>query len=180
MIKKYIQERYLKQANSQNHRAVLMANFDDIHTIGLLSNPKNEAEIKVLENVVNHFQGYGKQIFPLIYFDKQIQKDVFTKNSGLNGFSKKQCNWIGKPKKENNLDRFLQNDFDILIDFSFSPAFSLQYIFVLAKAKLKIMPTNDFSKQYADLMLEASDPQDKLTFAKELTHYLEIINKTPQ
>ncbi len=154
-----------------------MANFDSIKTIGLLSNPKNETEINEIDKIVKHFQSLDKQTFPLIYFDKQIKNDIFSKNIDWNGLGKDKCNWIGKPKNDINLNRFLTKEFDVLIDFSFSPVFCLQYIFIRSKAQLKIMPTNDFSKKFADLMLQISDSSSKFDFAKELTRYLKIINK---
>lgn len=180
MIKKYIQERSLRKAYRTNQREVLMANFDSIRTVGLLSNPKNEKEIQDLDKVIKHFELLDKQLFPLIYFDKHIENNIFTKNIDWGGFGKENCNWLGKPKKDININRFLNKELDILIDLSFSENFSLQFIFVQSKAKLKIMPTNDVSKQFADLMLEANDKQSKQDFTKELIHYLEIINKDQQ
>ncbi len=180
MIKNYIQELKLKKAYRTNQRDALIANFDSIKTIGLLSNPKNENEILEVDKVIKHFEVLNKQIFPLIYFDKHIENNIFTKNIDWGGFGKENCNWFGKPKKDININRFLNKKLDILIDLSFSKNFSLQFIFVQSKARLKIMPTSDLSKQFADLMIETTDSQSKLAFTKELIHYLEIINKDQQ
>ena len=180
LIKNYIQTYSLKKAYRRERREVLMTNFDSIKTIGLLSNPRNEKEIQEVDQVIKQFQDLNKQIFPLIYFDKQIENDIFTKNIDWSGFGKENCNWFGKPKKDINISRFINKKFDILIDLSFLKNFSLQFIFVQSKARLKIMPTSDLSKQFADLMLEANNTENKLGFTKELIHYLKIINKDQQ
>jgi len=180
LIKQYIQKISLKRSYSANLRTVKISNLENVKTIGLISNPKNIAEIDEIDKIAVYFQGLGKQIFPLVYFDKEIENNTFTKNIGWIGFGAVNCNWLGRPKKDINLTRFISKEFDILIDLSFSKIYTLQYIFVKSKARLKIMPRSDINQQFADLILEASDPQDKLTFAKELTHYLEIINKDLQ
>ena len=180
LIKNYIQEYSLKKTYRTNRREVQITNFNSIKTIGLLSNPKNEAEIREIDKAIKHLEALNKQVFPLIYFDKHIENDIFTKNIDWSGFGKENCNWYGKPKKDININRFANKELDILIDLSFSKNFSLQYIFVQSKAQLKIMPTSDLSKQFADLMLEAANQKNKLTFTKELIHFLEIINKDPQ
>lgn len=180
LIKNYIQKYSLEKAYRANKRDVLMANFYSIKTIGLLSNPKNEAEMQEVDKVIKQFEKHNKKTFSLIYLGKQTEKGIFTKNNDWTSFSKKNCSWYGKPKKDPNLIRFVNQEFDILIDLSFSKKFSLQSIFVQSKARLKIMPTCDLSKEFADLMLETSNPQNKLAFAKELIHYLKIINKDLQ
>lgn len=180
LIKNYIQESSLKKTYRANRREVLITNFSLIKTIGLLSNPKNEIEIREIDKVIKQFKVLGKQILPLIYFDKQIENDIFTKNIDWGIFGKENCNWFGKPKKDIDLNRFVNKELDILIDLSFSKNFGLQFLFAKSKARLKIMPTSDLSKQFADLMLDAPDPQNKLDFTKELIHYLEIINKDLQ
>jgi hypothetical protein len=180
LIKNYIQELSLKKTYRTKRREVLMLNFNAIKTIGLLSNPKTEAEIREIDKVIKHFKALNKQVFPLIYFDKHIENDIFTKNIDWSGFGKENCNWFEKPKKDININRFANKELDILIDLSFSKNFSLQYIFVQSKARLKIMPTSDLSKRFADLMIEASNSQSKLDFTKELIHHLEIINKDQQ
>ena len=180
LIKQYIQEYQLKKVYRNNPRDVRMVNFESIKTVGLLSNPKTKMEMDQMDKVVKDLQELGKKIYPLIYFEKQIENDIYAKNIDWSGFGKDNCNWFGKPKSDINLNRFISKEFDILIDLSFAEIYSLQYVFVRSKARLKIMPTNSFSKQFADLMLEALQSHDKLTFTKELIHYLEIINKNQQ
>lgn len=180
MIKQYIQKISLNRSYRSNRRTVKISNLENVKTIGLLSNPKNIAELDEIDKIAVYLQGLGKQIFPLIYFDKEIENNTFTKNIGWIGFGAVNCNWFGQPKKDINLSRFIDKEFDILIDLSFSKIYTLQYIFVKSNARLKIMPTSEISQEFADFMLEASDSKDKLTFAKEMTHYLEIINKDQQ
>lgn len=154
-----------------------MLNFGVVKSIAILANPANNNEIEILEKVVKLFQNYNKQCFLFIFIDKQLKNDIFIKNKDWAGIGKENCNWLGKPRKDVNLNRFITQEFDLIVDFSTSRNFSLDYIFIHSKAHLKVMPTNLFSKQFADLMIEATNKNDKLAFAKELIHYLEIINK---
>lgn len=180
LINKYIQAYSLRKAHHSNPRQAYITNFESVKTIGLLSNPKNTKEIQVVDQVIKQFEKHNKQIFPLIYIDHKMDKGAFAQKISWSVMSKENCNWFGNPKKDSNLDLFIDNDFDILIDLSFVENFSLQSIFIQSKARLKIMQTGKLSEEYADLMLKTSNPYDKLIFADELIHYLMIINKDTQ
>lgn len=177
-IKKYYQDAKLKKAYSLNKRLKEFSNFSLIKTIGVISNPQNEDQMDQFLRIVNHFHVRGKQTFSLLFLDKLIKDEIFLNKIEGHVITKKNCNWIGTPKKDINLNHFINKDFDLLIDLSFTPSFSLNYLFILSKARLKAMPTNNFSRQYADLMLDSIKTDNKFNFATELIHYLEIINKT--
>jgi hypothetical protein len=180
IIKQYIQEYSLKDAHKNNSRSMMIANFNFIQSIGIVSNPNNKNEINEIEKVIMLFQELDKQVFPLIYVDKLIKNDMSTSNNDWIKLGKEDCNWIGKPRKNQNLNRFINQEFDILIDLSYSKNFCLQYVFVQSQAKLKIMNTSDLNKQFADMMLEIPNPHNKIAFAKEIIHYLKVINKESQ
>jgi len=63
------------------------------------------------------------------------------------------------------------------VDLSYTPLYSLFYLFVQSNAKLKVMPTIQERNHFADFTLNTTNPQNKLEFIKEIIHYLEIINK---
>ncbi|MFH0999420.1 MAG: hypothetical protein V1783_01145 [Bacteroidota bacterium] len=176
-IKKYFQENRLRKAYSLNKRLKEFNNFSLIKTIGIISNPQTEEQMNQFLKIVNHFHVLGKQSFSLLFLDKLIKDEHFLTNIDGHVISEKNCNWIGTPTKDINLNHFINKDFDLLIDLSFTPSYSLNYLFILSNARLKAMPTSDFSRKYADLMLDSIKTDNKFNFTTELIHYLEIINK---
>lgn len=174
---RFIQQVSLKNACKSNDRTVIALNFASAKTIAILSNPKSKKEIEEIEAIEKLLLTYKKQVFPLIFFDKLIEKDIFTNKTGWGVLTKSACNWFGKPKKDQNLQKFTETEFDILVDMTNSPSFGLQYVFVQSRARLKVMPTSEFSKLYADLMIQIDSSKSKYMFVQEVIKYLEIINK---
>lgn len=172
-----IQNRSLKKAQRENVREVSIRNFSEIKTIGILSNPATNEAFEEIDSITKELHNLGKETSVLIYFDKQSENDIFTKNIEWGGLEKTNCNWYGKPKKDANTNRFVNKAFDVLVDLSYTPLYSLFYLFVQSKAKLKVMPTTLERNHFADFTLSTTNPHNKLEFIEEVIHYLEIINK---
>ena len=64
-------------------------------------------------------------------------------------------NWFGKPIRT-SLNNFLNEEFDMLIDFDTENIFSAKYIVSKSKAKMKIGSNDDYQDLY-DFMILLSD-----------------------
>ena len=156
-----------------------VVNFSVIKTIGILSNPKSEFELKELKEITKYLNSLGKETFPIIYCSNETIANQNFQGEAWLSLNKKNCNWLGKPIENSKIKHFLDTEFDILFDLSYSANFSLNYLFVQSKALLKVMPTSETSEDFADLMLKVPDVKNKMAYIKHSIHYLEILNKTP-
>ena len=62
-------------------------------------------------------------------------------------FCKSDLNWYGRPTNE--VQQFIESDFDILIDLELEPVLALKYILKSSNAKMKVGPEQiDFPSDY--------------------------------
>ena len=67
-------------------------------------------------------------------------------------FSKKELNWKGIPIG-GNIENFIGEDFDILIDLNNYYNVPLRYLLVKSNAKLKVGPYSKENESFFDLMI---------------------------
>jgi len=79
-----------------------------------------------------------------------------------------------KPINRHSLE-FIQQDFDILIDFNLLRNPILRYISGLSLAKFKIGRFDERDKEIFDFMIQGIEDQNTAVFAKEVLHYLEVL-----
>ncbi len=176
-LKDYIRKKSLDRAYRKNQRQKLMLNFKAIQTIGLISNPENQEEIKEIIRIIEKLKMESKKVYPLLYIDKKNETNFFSDNIEWSGLGKENCNWLGTPKNDVNLSRFLNKEFGLLINLSYRDNYSLKSVFVRSKAHLKAIPSKGNEQTYADLILTGENSKGRLTFTTDLIHYLKIINK---
>lgn len=67
-------------------------------------------------------------------------------------FCNKHLNWFGKPEHA-QLNDFLKQDFDILIDFTKNELSPIKYCLQMCKAKF-IVGNSNYNKEFYDLLIE--------------------------
>ncbi len=70
---------------------------------------------------------------------------------------------------------FIEEDFDILIDFTLKDDFFSTYISALSKARFKLSIESELKRKYFDMLINIKEPALK-DFITQLKHYLKIIN----
>jgi hypothetical protein len=176
-LKNYIQKKSLGRAYRKNQRPKLMLNFRAIKSIGILSDPENQEELKEIIRIIELFKQEEKKVYPLFYIEKKNENTVLSDAIEWTGIGKENCNWLGTPKNDVNLSRFLNKKFGLLLNLSYRDNYSLNSVFVRSKAQLKAVPTEGNKQIYADLTLKVQNSKGKATFTSDLIHYLKIINK---
>jgi hypothetical protein len=85
-------------------------------------------------------------------------------------FTKDDLNWHFKPVQ--NVELFISDDFDILIDLSGGQIIPLNFILKLSKAKMKIGWKGSRVDRYCDFILNMGDQQEMDPFVEQLKRYL--------
>jgi len=141
-----------------------MANFDSIQSIGILSNPRNLAEINELEKVIKHFAGHNKLIVPLLYFDKPIENKVFRVDNVWSILEMENLQKNAIPKQNQDLDQNANVLVNAINELSFSSSITKnQHWIQLAKencnwiGKPRLIPTiNLFISKEFDILIDLS------------------------
>ena len=92
---------------------------------------------------------------------------------GINFYCKSDLNWYFKPKNE-LVDQFINQEFDILFDLSIKNYFTVNYVGSLSKATFKIGKQSESA--YQDLLIDIKENDTVEYLIDQIKHYLNIIN----
>jgi hypothetical protein len=151
-------------------------NIDAANTIGILYCADKPDEVELIKNYVQSLRNLGKQVKSLGFINvKELPL-------GLNGsmmhqyYAMKELNWYFKPSSQ-FIDNFVNDDFDMLMDFGMPTQLPIIYITAMSKAKCKI---GRYLEKYVDLydvMIESVE-NEKLEYVVKTTHdYMMVLNK---
>src|SRR5690606_5916460 len=88
-------------------------------------------------------------------------------------FNKKEINFMKMPQG-NAVKKFIEKEFDLLIDCNLRGQFSLKYISSLSKAKFKVGPSGGYHQNACDLLIALKEPYQLTDFLEQTKHYLKI------
>lgn len=106
----------------------------------------------------------------LIYYPQNKLPDNVISSPNKILFSDKETTWIGRPKLTEVQD-FLNEEFDLLIDMSSDECFPLHYAAVFSKAAFKVGRMSYPDSPY-DFLLMGEEHADDEKFIKDLELYL--------
>lgn len=141
-------------------------NSNTISSIGLLIDADKTTSVDTIINTI----GISKNI-SVLCFHKELEKN---KEYTYPVFCKKDFGWKGKPKTE-DLQKFINTPFDLLVSYYDSDELSLQLASGLNKANLKVGISGS-NQQIHDVIIQTKKEETKV-FAQELHKYLHILNK---
>ena len=127
-------------------------NFDSAKTLGIVFNATQQNSYECIKNFISFLSEYELQVLALGFVNDNKIPDNYLYYKGFTFFSKKNLNWHFKPN-DKDVDKFIDKQFDILIDFSLENYYPVQYIVGLSKAKFKVGRLSE-KNNYYDLMID--------------------------
>jgi hypothetical protein len=151
-----------------------VSNLSTAKNIGVLFNIDNMQDYEKIDPFLSFLSQHDNNIFALAYYPyKSIPADLRS-ISAINIFSKEDLNWYQKPSGK-FIDKFIDKEFDILIDLSSKPFFPVKYINNLAKACFKVGKSNEDGFEF-DLTIQLGEKHGENFYLDQLKHYLSNIN----
>jgi len=151
-------------------------NMDDSKSIALVYNATNKQDYEKVKAFVNYFKEKHKQVLSLGYIDSTDPNMLLKTQLEFRFFTKKELNWHFKPSGL-EINNFLDDEFDILIDLSLEDCFPLRYVSGLSKAKFKVGNAGKNSTLFYDMVIDVGDKKTLENFIDNVKHYLSMINK---
>lgn len=177
-IKKYYQNKTIKDCLKIKHSKNLIT-IADAKLIGLIFEINdNNSENEIIEIEKNLWENKIDNKF-LILIPKNIHQPETFSNEDFIKYYLKNNNWFDKPKIE-LLENFVNQEFDILIDFSNKHNFTKNYIITKSKAKLKIGKDEKSNENYFDIIISLKDEETNLDFWNYIEHYLKQLKGDKQ
>lgn len=114
------------------------------------------------------------QVESLLFFPgKEIPPQLLMRK-GITIFDRNEISWVGKPLNH-GIDRFCQQEFDILIDLSLYETFTVRWISTLSHAKFKVGCLGYSGNPY-DLIMSIDNNKQIPYLCEQIVHYLNLLN----
>jgi len=151
-------------------------NMDAATNVGIVYCGDNPNDVEFMKSYVQTLRNLGKQVKSLGFIHvKELPL-------GLNGsmmhqyYALKELNWYYKPSSQ-FIDNFVNDTFDILMDFGIPTQLPIKFISSMSKARCKVGRYEQKYVDFYDIMIE-SDESQKLEYVVKTTHeYLMVLNK---
>ena len=156
----------LNSASFKRHSA----NFEKSRSIGILFDATQPERIEHIRRFVQQLSNKGKEVTVLAFYNDKLLHD----NCPYKNFSRKSLDWIMRPIGF-EVERFMSQNFDVLINVSLQDAIPMQYIMALSNAKLRVGPATEKLYCY-DLMIDTPDKQLP-NYIKQVTFFLNKMNR---
>ncbi len=140
----------------------------DIMTIGVLFDATKVEEKYIFMDFIKSLEKTGAKVTAMGYLDHEAD----TVGISFRHFTNKDVSWYFIPKN-NDIERFLSVEYDVLINADLSQCLSLHYIAAMTQAYLKVGTTSPLKEIYH---LEL-DTKDTFTIKQYISELISILNK---
>ena len=173
-----IQTYFLKRDFEKKHGRLMrnrkFFNPATAKTFGVVFDASQESDYNRVSSFVRHLQANNKKVKAMGYISYKDLPHYVMQTISYDFIMKKDLNPILKPNNIHALD-FIKSEFDILVDFNMDNNPVLRYISGLSMAKFKIGLLDKSNEEIFDFMLQGIDKGNMAGYAKEVLHYLEIL-----
>ena len=149
-------------------------NLNSAKTAGVIYTAKEESEWLHNKEFIEFLRGMGIKLTVLVYLENKNLKFYYSQLSKVNFFSVEDLNWSQVPKS-GFIYKFVEKEYDLLIDLDVEPNFPTSCITALSRAHFKVGLKNNIHDYY-DLMIDLGNFKNQEEYFKQVKHYLSIIN----
>ena len=173
-IKTYLLKRDFQKKFAKLSRDKQFFNLASAKSIGVVFDASTEASYNRISSFVRHLQSQHKAVKAIGYISHSVLPHYIMPTISFDFLLHKELNIILKPSNVHAAD-FIKKDFDILVDFNMNNNPVLRYITGLSMAKFKIGMYNKANEDIFDFMFQGIENENMAGYAKEVLHYLEIL-----
>ena len=172
-IKQAAGARFLRQ-EAEPQRERKGSNFNSAQRIGILYLDQDEPYFNKVRNYAKYLKDEFdiKSVIALGFVDEVNKKLPIwqLQKLELNYFTREDLNWHYKPIL--NVQKFVSEDFDMLIDLSGGNCVPLNYVLKESKAKMKVGLKGSKCERYCDFLLNMGEQPSTDKFIEQLNLYL--------
>ena len=173
-IKQKLGRSVLKKNMKSHERNKVFHNFNTAKSVGILFDATDHQNYETARSFAKFLTEKKIRIYGLGFADSKEVTNFYQFYTGFHFFTIKDSNWQGIPGNH-NINDFINEKIDILIDIHLIENFQLEYINSMSKASFKIGPYNPNISSY-DFMIDISTNPTADFLCEQIKHYLSIIN----
>jgi hypothetical protein len=165
----------LSKRMDKTKRKVFYSDFSQVKSIGIVWDASNTGDFAGLSRFYQKMHEKSIDVKILGYFGGKELPDQYTAIRYLTCFRKKELNFFYHPSSF-EVDHFIRNRFDILIDINFERIIPLEFVSSLSKSSFKVgLFESEKNNCDFDLMMEIKKPIDIDHYLNQVVYYLEMI-----
>jgi len=178
-IKIKIGERLLQKELPVLQRNRNLFNLTTTKTAGIIYEASSIEDYELVRKYVGYLKEYGIKTKVVGYFSKKEMPRFTYSKLDYEFFHKKELNWYFKPPLGSSpfIDKFVNEETDLLIDLNILDYFPLKYIAAMSRAKFKIGAFSEKNKEIHDMMIEIGADKSLKYFLRQVDTYLQMLNK---
>ena len=168
----------LRKKLSRTKRSLFYSNISMVKTIGIVWDASNPDDFDSLSRFHQKMLERKIEVKIVGYYPKKELPDRYTAIRYLSLIKSNELNYFYIPVAS-EVNSFITNKFDILIDINFNNQFTVQYLSVLSAASFKVgLYENDNAalNNHFDMMMEIKKPVDLENYLNQIIHYLGMID----
>ena len=171
-VKKWVAKRSLRKSMKTRKRSKGFFNFNTAKTVGIIF-VYDPAVLQAVEELKLFLSAKNIQCKALAYYSGKEVPAILVDHPYIRYFGKQEINWYGKClSAEANV--FLNQHFDILIDFTTTNISFMHHLPLLSMAKMKV-GRRAYPNHPYDFILADGNAMPNF-FVEELKHYLLTID----
>jgi len=164
----------LKNKQKNLKRRVQTHNFNTASSAGILFSPSDQESFDAVKDFLSYLTQNNMKVIALGYYPGQKIPEEYLMLKGINFYCNTDLNWYYKPKNE-VVNQFINQDFDILFDLNLNDHFTTEYVGSLSKANFKVGKSSE--NPYQDLVIDINKNQSVEYLTEQIKHYLNILNQ---
>lgn len=169
----------IKRILAKSERKIHVVNLEKAKSVGILYKDADEVLMNKIEKFASEIATKFniKNIQILGYTTKRSKEKpaYMSKGKFVKFFSIKETNFFLKPNAD-SVKQFLNQPFDLLIDFSKNKFEPLRFVTAMSNAPFKVGRYSKQDEDFYDLMITLEDHKTDEDFFTQLMHYLSMIN----
>jgi hypothetical protein len=160
---------------SKTKRKASYNNIALVKNIGIVWDASSTEEFALLSKFHQRMSDNKAEVNILGYYSGTSLPNQYTAIRYLSIVKKEELNFFYHPVSAES-NKFVDKNFDVLIDLNFKKILPLQYISSLSNARLKIgLFDSTNGNTVFDLMMEIKNPVNVEDYLNQVIHYLEMI-----
>lgn len=145
-------------------------NWRDAKTVGIVYDSTNPANDSVIAAFAEKLRGENKEVEILGFVN---DKKIDTK-TGITVFNKKSLSWTLAPEDE-KVDRFANQNFDLLLGCFTGENLSLEFVTRISKARWRVGAYIENKTDCYDMMVNVGDKNELPYLIEQTTYFLNQI-----
>jgi hypothetical protein len=158
----------------KNMRNKELVSLNLAENLGIIFHVKNQEQFSRFNALAKELSTNRRKVLLVGFInDKTIPDYCVVAGPGYY-FCRQDLNWLNIPKNDYIL-KFIEKEFDILLDFTRDDSFTMKYILALSKARLKAGQQSDIKEPFLDVMIQMDNSQSMNQFIEQILHYLTLL-----